>query len=356
MCRLSVILPAYNEEQMIAKASRAIGAVLEKEKIAYELIFVDDGSTDRTWEQITEVKKQDSHIVGIQFSRNFGKEAAIYAGLAQAGGDVVAVMDCDLQHPPETLLEMYRLWQSGCEVIEGVKSDRGKESSFHRGCAQFFYKMMSKATKVDMSGASDFKMMDRKVVDSILSMPERNMFFRATSSWVGYRRAQVEFEVRRREAGTTKWTTWSLVKYAITNLASFTTAPLQLVTLAGGTCFFCSFILLLYSLIQFFRGNAVEGYTTTIFVLLFIGSAIMMSLGIIGYYIAKIYEEVKRRPRYIISNTTQKNHSQDTFGNQRTEQPEDKAGNTFKNQKMKQTGDQSNGGGTDDTRRDNSQN
>ena len=298
---LSVVLPAYNEEQMIKKTAQVVGDLLEKEQIPYELVFVNDGSKDHTWEKILELKEERAHIKGVCFSRNFGKEAAVYAGMAQATGDVVAVMDCDLQHPPETLIFMYHLWEQGWEVIEGVKKSRGTESLLHKESAGFFYGIMSKATGVNMQNASDFKMMDRKAVNSILSMPERNMFFRATSSWVGFKTTYVEFEVRDREAGQSKWSTWSLIKYAFTNIVAFTTAPLQFVTVVGGACFGCSLILIIYSLVQFFAGRAVEGYTTTLIVLLLIGSAIMLSLGIIGYYIAKIYEEVKRRPRYIIS-------------------------------------------------------
>ena len=160
---------------------------------------------------------------------------------------------------------------------------------------------MSKATGVDMQNASDFKLMDRRAAESILSMPERNMFFRATSSWVGFKTISVSFEVREREAGVSKWSAWSLVKYAFTNIVAFTTVPLQFVTVGGGICFLFSLALSVYSLAQYFTGHAVEGYTTIVIVLLLIGSAIMLSLGIIGYYIAKIYEEVKRRPRYIIS-------------------------------------------------------
>lgn len=215
-------------------------------------------------------------------------------------------MDCDLQHPPQTLIEMYRLWQNGYEVIEGIKADRGKEGFLHKECAGFFYDIMSKATRVNMKDASDFKMMDRKAVDSILSMPERNMFFRATSSWVGYKTTSVEFEVQEREAGVSKWSPWALVKYAFTNIVAFTTVPLQFVTITGLLCFICSVILMIYSLVQYFTGSAVEGYTTLLMVLLLVGSAMMISLGIIGYYISKIYEEVKRRPRYIISKVIKK--------------------------------------------------
>ncbi len=306
---LSVVLPAYNEELMIAKTCNVLHEVLSNAGIFYELVLVNDGSTDDTWNEILKAGEKDPHILGIRFSRNFGKEAAIFAGLSQTSGDVIAVMDCDLQHPPETLIEMYHKWEKGYEVIEGVKKSRGKESFLHKESAGFFYKLMSEATKVDMQNASDFKMMDRKVVNSILSLPERNMFFRATSSWVGYRTAYVEFEVQEREAGESKWSTWSLIKYAFTNIVAFTTAPLQVVTVGGGICFFCSLLMILYSLIQYFCGHAIEGYTTTILLLLLIGSAIMLSLGVIGYYLAKIYEEVKRRPRYIISETMQPKES-----------------------------------------------
>lgn len=301
MSRLSVVLPAYDEELMVEKVCREVRTILSGAGISYELVLVDDGSRDRTWEEIQRACQKDENIVGVRFSRNFGKEAAIYAGLAQAEGDAVAVMDCDLQHPPETLVEMYRLWESGYEIVEGVKQDRGKESFLYRRSAGFFYRIMSVAMKADMKNASDFKLMDRKVVVSILSMPERNMFFRAVSSWVGYRSVQVKFQVRERQAGKSKWGSWSLIKYAFTNIVAFSTLPLQFVTFGGAACFLLSMALGLYSLIQYFAGHAVEGYTTILIVLLFIGSAVMVSLGIIGYYIAKIYEEVKRRPRYLIS-------------------------------------------------------
>lgn len=301
MSLLSVVIPAYNEEQMIEKTSRTLEGILTEAGIAFELIFVNDGSRDRTWEEIEKARAAGRHVTGVKFSRNFGKEAAIIAGLAQAKGDAAAVMDCDLQHPPQALIQMYRLWEQGYEVVEGIKKDRGRESFLHKKCAGAFYRIMSKAAKVNMQNASDFKLLDRKAVDSILSMPEKNLFFRAASSWVGFQTASVEFEVQERTAGESKWSTRALIQYAFTNIVSFTTAPMQFVTVAGLLCFFCSVILGVYSIIQYFTGHAVAGYTTLLIVLLFIGSAIMMSLGVIGYYIAKIYEEVKQRPRYIIA-------------------------------------------------------
>lgn len=301
MSRLSVVLPAYNEEQMLAKTCRTLKKILDLAEINYELVIVDDGSTDQTWKIIEETAEKDRNVTGVHFSRNFGKEAAIVAGLAQASGNAVAVMDCDLQHPPEVLVKMYRLWEQGYEVVEGIKKSRGTETVFHRKSAGFFYRIMSRATGFNMENASDFKLLDRKAVESVLSMPERSMFFRATSSWVGFKSTSVLFEVQEREAGESKWSTGSLIRYAFRNIVAFTTLPLQFVTIGAGGCFICSLLLLIYSLVRYFTGQAVEGYTTLLIVMLFIGSAVMMSLGIIGYYIARIYEEVKRRPRYIVS-------------------------------------------------------
>lgn len=298
---LSVVLPAYNEEKMIEKAGSVIGQILEEQKIPYEIVFVDDGSKDGTWSEIERTAQKDPHIAGVHFSRNFGKESAMLAGLANTKGDCCVVMDCDLQHPPETVVEMYHLWEQGYEVVEGVKHSRGKESLAHKASAGMFYKLISKAVGIDMSRASDFKLLDRKAVDALLDMPERNAFFRALSAWIGYKTTSVEFDVREREEGESKWSTKSLIRYAITNIVSFSSAPMQFVTGAGVFVFFLAVILGIQTLIHYFTGNAVEGFTTVILLLLLIGSILMISLGIIGYYISKIYEEVKGRPRYLIS-------------------------------------------------------
>lgn len=298
---LSIVIPAYNEEKMILKTTEVVSGIMEREKIPFELVFVNDGSKDQTWEMIEKAAEKNSHVTGIRFSRNFGKESAIFAGLANAEGDCIAVMDCDLQHPPETLVEMYRLWEQGYEVIEGVKKSRGKESILHRASAGMFYKIMSKAVQIDMSRASDFKLMDRKAVEALLSMPERNAFFRALSSWVGYRTTSVEFDVQERTEGESKWSTWSLIKYAVRNIVGFSSAPLQMITVAGVLTLLLAVVLGIQSLVKYFCGHALEGFTTVILLLLIIGSLIMLSLGVIGIYIAKIYEEVKGRPRYFIA-------------------------------------------------------
>jgi len=298
---LTVVLPSYNEEASVPRAAETVTTVLNKAGIDHELLFVDDGSRDGTWAAVELQAKGNPAVRGVRFSRNFGKEAAIFAGLAQAKGACVVVMDCDLQHPPEKIVEMYRLWQNGVQVVEGVKAYRGKESPLYTIAAKGFYSIISRATKLDMSRASDFKLLDRRAVDTLLAMREKNAFFRALSSWIGFETAQVEFEVQPRLEGESKWSFLSLVKYALTNIVSFTTAPLQLVTVLGGVVFAMSVGLGLWSLWQKFTGQALEGFTTVILLLLIIGSALMFCLGIIGYYIAKIYEEIKDRPRYILS-------------------------------------------------------
>ena len=316
---ISVILPSYNEEDNISRAAEQIGKVLQSENLAYELIFVNDGSTDTTWQKITDLSHENSHVVGVNFSRNFGKEAAIMAGLAQSRGDCVAVMDCDLQHPPETLLEMIHLWQEGYEVIEGIKRSRGTESVFHRFAAGTFYRLMSTATKVDMSRASDFKLMDRKAVNAILSLPEKNAFFRALSSWVGFRTASVEFDVQEREAGTSKWSSRSLISYAVRNITSFSSAPLQLITFCGVIVLALAVVMGIQTLVRYFSGTAVAGFTTVILLILLIGSVLMLSLGLIGYYLAQIYNELKDRPRYLISEIVRSGEQEPGRGKEREE-------------------------------------
>ena len=275
--------------------------MLEAEGVGWELVFVNDGSRDRTWERVSALALEDARVTGVSFSRNFGKEAAIMAGLACAKGDCCVVMDCDLQHPPETVAEMIRLWLEGYEVVEGVKRSRGRESRVHSLMAASFYRIMSSATKVDMSRASDFKLMDRKAVSALLSLPEKNAFFRALSSWVGFRTASVEFDVREREAGESKWSSRSLAGYAVRNIVSFSSAPLQFITFFGGVMLLLALVVGVQTLIRYFSGTAVEGFTTVILLILLVGSLLMISLGMIGYYLARIYEELKNRPRYLIS-------------------------------------------------------
>ena len=311
MALLSIVLPAYNEEQNIANTTKVLSEMLEVAEIEYELIFVSDGSQDGTFSEIQKVAADNARIHGAEFSRNFGKESAIFAGLEMASGDAVVVMDCDLQHSPESVLEMWELWQEGAQVVEGVKRNRGKEKLGYKLSAGLFYKIMSKLIKMDMSASSDFKLLDRKVVEVLLILPERNTFFRALSFWTGFRQEKVYYEVQERQFGESKWSFFSLMKYAITNVTSFSTLPLQMVTVMGIVSILLSLILYVQTIIRYLMGMAVEGFTTVILLILIVGGLLMLSLGVIGHYIARIYEEVKARPKYIISKVTGNNRDRE---------------------------------------------
>lgn len=300
---LSIVIPAFNEEGNVLRTAETIRSVMDGAGISAALYFVDDGSEDGTWNEILSAAGEWDRVRGVRFSRRFGKEAAIFAGLETAQGDCCAVMDCDLQHPPEALVEMYRLWESGFEVVEGLKEDRGKENPLYKLMSALFYKLMSGAAQMDMSRMSDFKLLDRKAVDALVSLPERGTFFRALSGWVGYKSAAVNYQVRPREVGRSKWGTAGLVRYALRNITSFTTKPLYLVTAMGAVFLVLAAALGIKCVADYVTHRALGGFTTVILVELIIGAIVMISLGIIGGYIARIYEEVKGRHRYIIAGT-----------------------------------------------------
>ena len=300
---LSVVIPAFNEQEMVPAAAGQIDGILSRAGIPHELIFIDDGSRDATWAEIRAESEHRDTVRGVHFSRNFRKEAAIFAGLQAADGDCVAVIDCDLQHPPEKLVEMYRLWEQGVEVVEGVKTDRGEESLAHRVAAKTFYRLISEATHIDMTRASDFKLLDRKAVNVLLSMREKRAFFRALSSWIGFRTAEVPYEVRERAAGESKWSTWLLIKYALSNITAFTSLPLHLITGCGAASFLAALIVGIVLIVRLAMGRVVTGLTGAVILLLFLSGLIMVGLGIIGYYLGNIYMEIQDRPRFIVSET-----------------------------------------------------
>ena len=304
MDMVSIIIPSYNEEENIGRTAAALRDTMAEAGLEYELIFVDDGSRDATYDRILCQAVEDPRVRGLRFSRNFGKEASIFAGLNAAKGDCCVVIDCDLQHPPAIIPRMVALWKEGYQVVEGVKSSRGREGLAYKLSAGLFYKLISKVTRIDMESSSDFKLLDRRVVEVLINLPEKNTFFRALSFWAGFRSTRVEFEVAERVAGTSKWSFSSLLRYAASNITSFTAVPLQIVTVLGIALIAASVILGIQTLVKYFTGHAIEGFTTVILLLLIIGGAIMLSLGIIGHYIGKIYDEVKGRPKYIISETT----------------------------------------------------
>ena len=304
---LSVVIPTYNEEAMVAAAAGEILRVLDGAGIPCELVFVDDGSKDGTWENIAAAHSKDARVRGVRFSRNFGKEAALLAGLQYARGDCCVTIDCDLQHPPEKIVEMYRLYGEGYEVVEGVKSDRGRESALHRFAANTFYRVMTGAVGFEMKNRSDFKLLGRRAVDALLSMPERNTFYRALSAWVGFRSTAVSFEVAPRREGESKWSTGKLIRYAVRNITSFTSSPMQIVTALGVLMLLVALGLGAQTLVNKLTGRAEAGFTTVIVVVLFTGSLVMISLGVMGHYLTRMFDELKARPRYIVAETAGEN-------------------------------------------------
>ncbi len=297
---LSLVIPFYNEEEQLVHTLARVRPILQGITPDYEILAIDDGSRDGTWPLLAREAEQDPHIHAIRFSRNFGKEAAICAGLDQAQGDAVILIDGDLQHPPEYIPEMVRLWQEeGYDVVEGVKSSRGKESRLYRLIAGAFYKLFSKMSGVDMDNASDFKLLDQKVVRAWRKLGERNTFFRGLSAWLGFKRYEFPFEVAAREHGTSKWNLRGLWRLSTNAMTSFSTTPLSFITFIGLIYLLIALIIGLITLVKYFAGTAVEGFTTVILLLLISGGSIQISLGLIGTYISRIYDEVKERPRYL---------------------------------------------------------
>lgn len=308
---LSVVIPVYQEGSHIQNSIRMIDDVLNRHQIKHEFVLVDDGSRDDTWEQLKQLAEALGNVNAIRFSRNFGKESALCAGLEYAQGDMVAVMDSDLQHPPELLPEMVRIWrEEGYDVVEGIKNTRGKEKYLYKLCANTFYQFIYKTSNIDLSNASDYKILDRKVVEAWKQMPEKTTFFRGMSAWVGFSRKQIGFNVHDRVDGDSKWSLIRLFKLAVNAITSFTTVPLHFITILGTVLFVVSVGLGIQTLYMKLSGKALDGFTTVILLQLLIGSCIMISLGIIGIYLTKIYHEVKARPRYLISQCIKKGEEQ----------------------------------------------
>lgn len=295
---ISVVIPSYNEEENINDCAREIAAVLENED--YELIFVDDGSHDRTWSRICEASSD--RIRGLRFSRNFGKEAAIRAGLDASRGDAVIVIDCDLQHPPSAIPEMIKKWKDGAQVVEGKKSYRGEETRAHGLSASLFNKMMSSATGCDMSGASDFMLLDRKALDAVLSYNESGSFFRALAQFIGFEHEVVYYQVAAREKGEGKFTLKMLIAYALKNIAAFSAFPLYFSLFAGISAMASAAVLYILT----WCGVPLGSFSAGVITLILIGGMILSALGIVGYYLSRIYDEIKHRPKYIISQDTKR--------------------------------------------------
>jgi polyisoprenyl-phosphate glycosyltransferase len=301
--KLSIVIPIHNEESAIEKCLRQVSSAVSQVRLPYEIIVVDDGSTDRSWKVLQNVSGEAVFVKvlhALRFSRNFGKEAAIAAGLEVSQGDGVIVMDSDLQHPPHLIPEMVRLWlETDVDVVEGVKEKRGRESYVRRLGAKLFYGVFSRLTGFPMRDQTDFKLIDRRVVNAWLGMRERNLFFRGMTAWLGFKHAQVPFVVPDRTDDKSKWSPLSLMRLSLNAVSAFSSLPLQVVTFMGFLFLLFALVLAADALFMKLTGRALDGFTTVILLLLIVGSFLMISLGIIGMYLSRIYEETKQRPRYI---------------------------------------------------------
>jgi glycosyltransferase involved in cell wall biosynthesis len=298
---LSIVIPLYREGAHLSATLQEIVSTLKGSAQPFEIVLVDDGSPDDTWDAILQQKDRFEQVQGVRLSRNFGKEAALAAGLELASGRAILVMDGDLQHPPALIPEMLQLWRNGAEVVEAVKRSRGKEKFIIRVCARLFYSIFTRLTGVDLHCASDFKLMDRRVLDAWRRLSEHILFFRGMNAWLGFRRVQIPFDVPERASGQTGWSLVQLIKLAMTAMTSFSSAPLYLILFVGMGFAAFAFVLGLQTLYSKFIGHAVDGFTTVILLILILGGVVMFGLGLIGVYIARIYDEVKGRPRYIIA-------------------------------------------------------
>ncbi len=301
--KLSIIVPCYNEEGVTHLFYKEAIQHIQKCPCDYELLFVNDGSKDKTLEELKELKEKDEHVFILDFSRNFGKEAAMLAGMRESSGDLVVIMDADLQDPPYLLPEMVRLiTEEGYDSVATYRVDRKGEPPIRSFFARKFYKMINKMTEVEIvDGARDYRMMRREMVDAILSMPEVHRFSKGIFTWVGFNTKYLDFENVERVAGETKWSFWKLFKYAIEGIVAFTTFPLRLATIVGFLMSCVGFLFMLYIAIKaILFGDPVAGYPSLIVVITLIGGIQLLVLGVMGEYLAKTYMETKHRPVYII--------------------------------------------------------
>jgi len=302
---LSIVIPVYNEGEHIKNSIEVIRGFLKDIDMKHEFVLVDDGSKDESWLRICEMAKENGDVKGVRFSRNFGKEKALIAGLNEANGDGVLFMDSDLQHPPRYIPEMVKLWENGAEVVEGFKEDRGKESFVYRFITNSFYRFSENMTGIKFLNASDFRLLDRKVVLALRELTENEPFFRGMSQWVGFKKESFDFKVDDRTTGKSKWSLKSLSRLAVNSIISNSDKPLKFNFAISFIFALLSVVSLVFVIIGIVK-NAVDPALICVLILLIVAALLFFNIGIIGLYIAKIYNEVNGRPRYIISEKTGK--------------------------------------------------
>src|SRR3972149_3214540 len=298
--KINIIIPCFNESENISYIINEIERSIKGLDYIYEYTFIDDGSTDDTYSNIEKLAAERSDINIIKLSRNFGKESAIAAGLEFCNSDAAIIIDADLQHPPYLISTLIYEWERVANVVDAVKINRQKENFVMKFLSLVFYKVMTTLTNMDFIGASDYKLIDREAIELLKTLNEKNRFFRGLTTWIGLKHCKVEFRVEDRRSGKSKWSWIKLVQLSVDVITSYTAKPLHIVTFLGLFTFLFSAILALQTLYNKIYGNAVSGFTTVIIVVLILSSIIMISLGILGIYLSKIYNEVKGRPTFIV--------------------------------------------------------
>lgn len=298
---LSVVVPAFNEEQGIAAFLELLFGALRACCARFEVWVIDDGSRDGTWQRLGAERARYPELRGLRFTRNFGKEAAILAGLRCARGRAVVVMDADGQHPPSLLPQLLEPWRAGrAQLVAAQKAARTSDSLATRANARFFNSLMRTLTGLDLTAASDYRLLDRKVVDALLAFPEKVRFFRGMTVWTGFASEYVSFDVAPRIAGVSHWSGAQLAKLALTAISAYSAKPLGMILRLGFIGMAAAAVLLLQALYSWFTGIAVSGWTSLTVVVLFFGSANLLALGILGVYLAQLFDEIKARPEYLI--------------------------------------------------------
>ncbi len=305
MSLLSVIVPCYNEEENVAlfyaELIRNV-SFLEEKNMELEILYIDDGSKDRTAEEVKKLREKDSRVHLLSFSRNFGKEAAMYAGLENAKGDYVVLMDADLQDPPALLPEMFSYMEQGCDSVATRRVSRKGEPPVRSFFARIFYRLMKKISKTEiMDGARDYRLMSRQMVDAILSMKEYNRFTKGIFGWVGFETKWIEYENVERARGETKWNFWKLFLYSLDGITAFSTVPLMLSSVLGLVFCLIAFLMILFIIVRkFLFGDPVSGWPSLVCIILMTSGVQFFCTGILGQYLAKMYMEVKHRPIYVV--------------------------------------------------------
>ena len=300
--KVSLIVPVFNEEQAINLFYQAVRRELRLERIEVEIVLINDGSTDRTAEQAMALAQADDQVMLINFSRNFGKEPALFAGLEYATGDAVIPMDVDLQDPISVFPLLIEQWQKGADVVLAKRRNRASDSYLKRHTASLFYHLLNRIsyTRIE-ENVGDFRLMDRKVVDVIRALPEHQLFMKGVLSWAGFNSVVVEYERARRVAGDSKFNGWKLWNLALEGVTSFSTVPLRLWTYVGGCVSIFAVLYAVYMVLdKIFFGNSVPGYPSLMTAILFLGGVQLIGIGILGEYIGRIYIEAKHRPRYVV--------------------------------------------------------